>query len=204
MAGLRERKKAATRLAIREAAMRLFAERGFAGTTVDAIAAAADVSRATVFAYFPTKEEIVVGDASSAIEGLATMLRERAGERSTVAIVRDWLRELTGWLEPELLLQLRLGREVHAVAARRLQLYRQIEDVIATALEAELGPEKHLAARLTAGSLVAALDTVERTAEARMQEGDGAMPSAEVEPLLDLAVPFVTAGIEGISDPRRR
>jgi hypothetical protein len=138
------------------------------------------------------------------VEGLATMLRERAGERSTVAIVRDWLRELTGWLEPELPLQLRLGREVHAVAARRLQLYRQIEDVIATALEAELGPDKHLAARLTAGSLVAALDTVERTAEARLQDGDGAMPPAEVEHLLDLAVAFVTAGIEGVSDPRRR
>ena len=204
MVGLRERKKAATRLAIREAAMRLFAERGFAGTTVDEIAAAADVSRATVFTYFPTKEEIVVGDASSAVEGLATMLRERSGDRPTVVIVRGWLRELTGWLEPELLLQLRLGREVHAVAARRLQLYREIEDVIAAALEAELGPDKHLAARLTAGSLVAALDTVERTAEARMREGDGALPPAEVEHLLDLAVAFVTAGIEGVSDPRRR
>ena len=201
MVGLRERKKAATRLAIREAAMRLFAERGFAGTTVDEIAAAADVSRATVFTYFPTKEEIVVGDASSAVEGLATMLRERSGDRPTVVIVRDWLRELTGWLEPELLLQLRLGREVHAVAARRLQLYREIEDVIAAALEAELGPDKHLAARLTAGSLVAALDTVERTAEARMREGDGALPPAEVEHLLDLAVAFVTAGIAGVAEP---
>jgi AcrR family transcriptional regulator len=203
MAGLRERKKAATRIAIRDAAMRLFAERGFTRTTVDEIAAAADVSRATVFTYFPTKEEIVVGDASSAIERLATMLRERPGERSTVAIVRDWLRELTGWLEPELLLQLRLGREVHAVAARRLQLFREVEDVIAAALEAELGPDKHLAARLTAGSLVAALDTVEQTAAARMQHGEGGLPPAEIEQLLDLAVAFVTAGIAVVSDPRR-
>src|SRR5215208_7701916 len=169
MAGLRERKKAATRLAIHDAAMRLFAERGFAGTTVDDIAAASDVSRATVFTYFPTKEEIVFGDASAAVEGLATMLRERTGEHATVAIVRDWLRELTGWLEPELLLQLRLGREVPAVAARRLQLHRAIEEVIVAALELELGPGNHAVARLSAGSLVAALGTVERTAALRLQ-----------------------------------
>ena len=54
--------------------------------------------------------------------------------------MRAWLGELGGWLEPELILQLRLGREVPAVGARRLQLNRDIEAVIATALEAELGP----------------------------------------------------------------
>jgi len=80
--------------------------------------------------------------------------------------------------------------------------YRDIEDVIATALEAELGPDQQLAARLTAGSLVAALDTVERTAEARMQEGD-TLPPAEVEHLVELAVAFVTAGIAGVSDRNR-
>jgi AcrR family transcriptional regulator len=199
MAGLRERKKLATRIAIREAAMRLFAEHGFAGTTVDDIAAAADVSRATVFTYFPTKEEIVHGDASIAVERLDAMLRERSGARSTVAIVRDWLRELTGWLEPELLLQRRLGREAHAVAARRLQLYREIEDVIAAALEAELGPAQELAARLTAGSFVAAFDTVERMAETRMLQG-GTLTPAEIEHLLDVAVAFVTAGIAVVAD----
>ena len=56
MAGLRERKKLATRAAIHDGAMRLFAEHGFAGTTIDQIAEAADVSRATVFSYFPAKE----------------------------------------------------------------------------------------------------------------------------------------------------
>ena len=79
MAGLRERKKLATRLAIHEAGMQLFAERGFTATTVDAIAEAAGVSRATVFSYFPTKEEIVFGDAAAAVDALAERLRERSG-----------------------------------------------------------------------------------------------------------------------------
>ena len=65
VAGLRERKKRATRIAIRDAAMALFEQHGFAQTTFDRIAEAADVSRATVFSYFPTKEDIVFGDAGA-------------------------------------------------------------------------------------------------------------------------------------------
>ena len=85
VAGLRERKKRATRSAIRDAAMRLFAGQGFAGTTIDQIAEAADVSRATVFTYFPTKEEIVFGEAHAAIDELAKRLRERADHETTIA-----------------------------------------------------------------------------------------------------------------------
>ena len=61
-AGLRERKKAKTRAAIRDAAMRLFGEQGYAATTVDQIADAAEVSPSTFFRYFPTKEDVVLTD----------------------------------------------------------------------------------------------------------------------------------------------
>ncbi|MEU4240189.1 TetR family transcriptional regulator [Actinoplanes sp. NPDC026619] len=61
-AGLRERKKAKTRLAIREHAMRLFEEQGYASTTVDQIAEAAEVSPSTFFRYFPTKEDVILTD----------------------------------------------------------------------------------------------------------------------------------------------
>jgi AcrR family transcriptional regulator len=60
--GLRERKKIRTRQTIRREACRLIEENGYAATTVEQIAEAADVSPSTFFRYFPTKESIVLAD----------------------------------------------------------------------------------------------------------------------------------------------
>lgn len=53
-----ERKKAQTRERIYRAAMKLFAERGLAATTVDEIVAVADVAKGTFFNYFSSKEQV--------------------------------------------------------------------------------------------------------------------------------------------------
>jgi AcrR family transcriptional regulator len=60
--GLRERKKARTKATIQREALRLFSEQGYAETSVEQIAAAAEVSPSTFFRYFPTKEEVVLSE----------------------------------------------------------------------------------------------------------------------------------------------
>src|SRR4030095_3970880 len=56
---LRGRKRARTRRMIQAEALRLFAQQGFEATTIEQIAAAADLAPRTFFRYFPTKEEVV-------------------------------------------------------------------------------------------------------------------------------------------------
>src|SRR5262252_2552636 len=65
--GLRERKKQKTRWAIQEHALRLIAEQGYDATTVDQIAAAAEISPSTFFRYFPTKEDLIIEDEYDAV-----------------------------------------------------------------------------------------------------------------------------------------
>jgi AcrR family transcriptional regulator len=198
MSGLRERKKRATRTAIHDVAMRLFEERGFAGTTVEQIAEGADISRATVFSYFPAKEDIVFGEAPQAIAALEATLADAAAGGGTVAVVRAWLRELSGWFEPRLLLQRRLAREVPVIGAARVKLFRDAELVIAAALERELGPDEHLSTRLAAAALVAALGVAEDAAAARMEADGRPLSAAEVDRLIDDAFRFAEAGIAAL------
>ncbi|TML19874.1 MAG: TetR family transcriptional regulator [Actinobacteria bacterium] len=74
---LRQRHTDRTRAAIAEAAMELFAERGFAATTVDDIAARADVAPRTFFRYFPTKESILFHDTETKLGMMREMLLAR-------------------------------------------------------------------------------------------------------------------------------
>ena len=84
--GLRERKKARTRVTIREHALRLFREQGYHATTVEQIAAAAEVSPSTFFRYFPTKEDVVLQDDMDI--RLVESLARQPSDRTPIAAVR--------------------------------------------------------------------------------------------------------------------
>lgn len=199
MSGLRERKKRRTLTAIHEAAMELFAQRGYGDVTVADIAEAADVSRATVFTYYPAKEDIVLGEARLAVAALTAVLQDLDERTAVITGVREWLRPLVGWIEPDLLLQIQLADEVPAVAAARSRLMRQVEDVIADALTRTMGDDARLAARLVAGSLAATLSAAEQEAARRMRDDDSSpLGAEEIDALLDDAVAFVDGGLARI------
>lgn len=75
--GLRERTRRAVRAEITEAAERLFVSRGYDATTIDDIAHEVGMSARSVFRYFPTKEDLVVGKFDGIAEALAQSLRTR-------------------------------------------------------------------------------------------------------------------------------
>jgi AcrR family transcriptional regulator len=87
--GLRERKKQQTRQLIADTARRLFAERGFEGVPVAEVARRADVSEATVFNYFPTKEDLFYSGLEEFEEKLLAAIRDRKPGTSVLAAFRD-------------------------------------------------------------------------------------------------------------------
>jgi AcrR family transcriptional regulator len=99
--GLRERKKQRTRELIAETAWRLFAERGFDQVPVAEIASAAEVSEATVFNYFPTKEDLVFHRMEAFEQELLRAIRERPEGESIIQAFGRFVLTPRGFLASE-------------------------------------------------------------------------------------------------------
>jgi len=97
--GLRERKKARTRAAIQEHALRLIREQGYEATTVEQIAEAAEVSPSTFFRYFPTKEDVVAYDAWDPL--VLQAWRAQPPELGPIAAMRNAMMAVFGGMTPE-------------------------------------------------------------------------------------------------------
>jgi AcrR family transcriptional regulator len=88
MTGLRERKKLQTRETIAQAAADLFAQHGFESVTVDDVARVANVSRQTVFNYFPSKEQMLFDRDAEVEAALLAAVRDRPPGASPVSAFR--------------------------------------------------------------------------------------------------------------------
>lgn len=91
---LREEKRLRTREALLDAAVALFAERGYDATTVDDIAERAVVSRATAFKYFPRKEDLLLEWAARRRGVIAELWRQPSDEHVDPARIKELIRAL--------------------------------------------------------------------------------------------------------------
>ncbi len=155
--GLRERKKARTRASLQEHAIRLFREQGYQATTVEQIAAAAEVSPSTFFRYFPTKEDVVLQDDMDT--RMVEALEQLPAELGPVAAMRAAMHEvLTSFSAAELEIvreTTRLSLTVPEIRARSLDEFSRTIGVMAEAVAKRSGRSPDdLAIRTVAGAIV--------------------------------------------------
>jgi AcrR family transcriptional regulator len=146
--GLRERKKRKTRELIAETARQLFAERGFEQVTVTEIAREAEVSPATVFNYFPTKEDLFYSRLEAFEDELLTAIRERAAGQSVLDAFAGFLLGQGGVLtmdapqaDEQLRTITRIITESPALLARERQVFDRYAQTLAALLAEETGAE---------------------------------------------------------------
>jgi TetR/AcrR family transcriptional regulator, regulator of mycofactocin system len=141
---LRERKKADARRRMMDAALRLFGERGFDNTSVEDIAAAADVAPRTFFRYFPAKVDVLFADHDAQVSLLRETLADRSsGETVVCAVRRATLTGVERLVDDPApyLTRSRLAATVPAAEARSRQLDADYENAIAEALAVERNVE---------------------------------------------------------------
>ncbi len=144
--GLRERKKQQTRQLLERTARRLFAERGLEQVSVAEIARAADVSEATVFNYFPTKEDLVYGRMQTFEDDLLHAIRERPAGEPILAAFGRFVLQPRGFLAAtatdaaeELASVSRMIANSPALRAREAQILARYTDTLASVIAGETG-----------------------------------------------------------------
>ncbi|MFG3295132.1 TetR family transcriptional regulator [Streptomyces sp. NPDC048179] len=158
--GLRESKKERTRETVSATAIRLFLDRGFDRVSITEIAEAAEISRRTLFAYFPTKEDLVLHRFADHESEAARIVRARAAGQQPLDALREALLDAlarrdpnTGLNDtPEIVSFLRMIFETESLAARLTRYTaRGIESLSEALRETGVDP---LTAHLAAAQLI--------------------------------------------------
>jgi AcrR family transcriptional regulator len=188
---LRERKKARTKAAIQEHAMRLFGGRGYQATTVEQIAAAAEVSPSTFFRYFPTKEDVVLYDALDPV--LLEAFRGQPADLSPIQALRGAMWAVFAGLPVEALAMQQerdaLIRSVPELRARMLDEFAKSLQLFAEIVAERVGrPPDDPAVRSLAGAVIGVGISAWYTA------GDHANPK-EYLSVMDASLAHLEAGL---------
>lgn len=203
----RTRKRQRTHLAIQDAALKLFAERGYRETTIKAIAERADVAQRTVTVHFATKEELLFDVEPFRVNSLAAALAARGARESALDCLRVWMATTMTQLEsedPEMTDRFweRRAQRAHIInaepglRARARAGYHDFERVLSDAIGTDLGQTgTALVPRLAALTAVAGLRDLYETDEFH---GLPSPPTAaDFLTLVDQVIAFTRAGITG-------
>jgi AcrR family transcriptional regulator len=188
--GLRERKKARTRRAISEAAIALFLERGYDDVPVTEIAEAAEVSKRTLFAYFPTKDDLVLHRFADHEDEAARVVRDRAADESPLDALHRHLRiitqrrdPITGLCDiPEVVAFHRLVLDTPTLSTALLRYHARSVEALTSALlgAARDAPHPELTARLAASQIFVVLRELADANQRRIIAGESADALAPV------------------------
>jgi AcrR family transcriptional regulator len=144
--GLRERKKERTRQLLADTARGLFSERGFEQVSIAEIARAAEVSPATVFNYFPNKEDLVYNRLETFEEQLLSAIRDRPRGETIIAAFRNFILVPRGLFATtdeaqanELAAVTRMITASPALLAREQQIFARYTDALAALIADETG-----------------------------------------------------------------
>jgi len=157
---LRERKKARTREALIDAALELFEQKGYDATTVEDIAAAAEVSPRTFFRYFDSKLDLVMARSDTKHTLLGPLLLARPPEEGLIAAMREVLRcELDTQLEdPRVKREFQVMLTTPSLRNLAREHFYEEEAEMVPAIAARLGvPPESLVAHVVTGMVTSAI-----------------------------------------------
>ena len=190
--GLRERKKQQMREAIVDAALKLFARRGYDATTVAGIAEAVDISPRTFFGYFPSKEDVVFHDFHAVFDRFEASMAGRSERETTLDVLRAFVEGMLEEMDhgdPAEQCRRRVIAGSEALQQRDREFVGRFERVLAENLARDLGVDPDSPrARVVAAAAAAALTELEHVLDKENMPED---PLATFDEVFD----FVRGGV---------